>query len=111
MAQKFLRKTLKGVGAAGSAFSAVPAGKVWIILGCNIANASGTGQQTGRLTYNDGVNEIEIVPSPAQVPVGGSLLGSGGDGKDVLIPGDVVKVYVATGTGDVWLSYMEVDQA
>lgn len=111
MAEKFLRKSAKGVGAAGAVVYTVPAGKVAIVVGCNVANASGTGQQTGRITYNDGANEIEIVPSAALIPVGGSLSPVGIAGKDVLIAGDVVKIYVAIGTGDVWLSYLEMDQA
>jgi hypothetical protein len=111
MAQKFLSLGLKSVGSGGSSFAAVPASKAWIVLACNVANASGTGQQTGRITYTRSGVEYDVVPAAAQIPVGGSLLGAGADGKDVLLPGDVVKVYVATGTGDVWLSYMEVDQA
>lgn len=111
MAQKYLSLPLKSVGAGGSAFGAVPAGKVWILIGLNVANASQTTQQTGRVTYTRAGVEYEIVPAPANIGVGGSLAPIGDAGKDVLIPGDVVKVYVATGTGDVWLSYMEVDQA
>lgn len=110
MAQKFLRKTLTAVGSAGASLSPVPSGKVWVVIGCNVANKTGTAQQQARITYNDGTNEIEIVPAGAYIPVGGSLSPIGIAGKDVLIPGDVVKVYVATGTGDVWFSYLEIDQ-
>lgn len=111
MALKYLSLGLKGVTSAGSAFAAVPAGKAWILIGLNVANASQTTQQTGRVTYTRSAVEYEIVPAPANIGVGGTLSPIGDAGKDVLIPGDVVKVYVASGTADVWLSYMEVDQA
>jgi hypothetical protein len=110
MAQKFLSLPLKSVGAGGSSFAAVPAAKAWVILGCNVANASGTAGQTVRITYTRSAVEYEVVPAGALAPIGGSVDGMAVNGKDVLIPGDVVKVYVASGTGDVWLSYMEIDQ-
>lgn len=111
MAEKFLRKTAKAVGATGAIIYSVPAGKVAVVIGANVANTSKTAQQASRITYHDGTSEIDIVPSPALVPVGGSLSPVGIAGKDVLMAGDAVKVYVEAGTGDVWMSILELDQA
>ena len=71
-----------------------------VVIGLTVAN---TGSTIGHGTVKLGARSLR---SAAEVPIGG-VLPWGGEGKLVLLPGDVLSVTIESTSADYTLSYME----
>lgn len=92
MANNFKRFASRNIGTAATAVGAytVDAGKQVTLIGLSIANVANNAVTVSATLY-DGTNSTHLIKN-APLPVGSTLVVSGGDQKIVLEPNDQIRV-------------------